>query len=230
MSPGTFPLSTPRGWDCKHATVSCFLHVLGSNSDSCFCMRWFPDAADCWGKTYKHMKQPLLISRYSLKSHGEAGNSAERTSGLEEEMVLLALWLSEDTVTLRGHCDQRAEGWGVEVEGMLQAGPRLCSLPPLSSSLAQVPSPGSHLTPGRHPSQYAPVVENTPVREGPTLYKVECEDCSRASVSPSRLFKAQLGHESANCVPQATSRSWPVFVQPWSQKCVFQITLVIINH
>lgn len=112
MSPGTFPLSTPRGWDCKHATVSCFLHVLGSNSDSCFCMRWFPDAADCWGKTYKHMKQPLLISRYSLKSHGEAGNSAERTSGLEEEMVLLALWLSEDTVTLRGHCDQRAEGWG----------------------------------------------------------------------------------------------------------------------
>lgn len=54
-------------------------------------MRWFPDAADCWGKTYKHMKQPLLISRYSLKSHGEAGNSAERTSELEEELVLLAL-------------------------------------------------------------------------------------------------------------------------------------------
>lgn len=75
-------------------------------------------------------------------------------------------------VALRGSCDQRAEGWGVEVEGMLQAGPRLCSLSPLSSSLAQVPSPGSHLTPGCHPSQYAPVVENTPVREGPTLYKV----------------------------------------------------------
>lgn len=108
MSPGTFPLSTPWGWDYKHATVSCFLHVLGSNSDSCFCMRWFPDAADCWGKTYKHMKQPLLISRYSLKSHGEAGNSAESTSELEEELVLLALWLSEDTVTR----EQKAGGGG----------------------------------------------------------------------------------------------------------------------
>lgn len=80
-------------------------------------MRWFPDAADCWGKTYKHMKQPLLISRYSLKSHGEAGNSAERTSGLEEEMVLLALWLSEEAVTR----EQKAGGW--KWKGCFKLGP-----------------------------------------------------------------------------------------------------------